>query len=218
MPKHEVHYSLAAAIEAVRAGIDQTLEVDRWAEIGDSGATELAVALRGNESLQVLILGSQNIGPAGAQALGDALRKNMKVKELHLHNNKLGYEGVEKLAEELAKPLSKSSSKPGNKVLEVLVLRNNGIGPHCSGLCGICRFSPEFPITLLDLNINELVHVPLEVAKMPKLSGLDLRNNDVKNIPQEVMVTARNGFLCWCYTGVIIVEAISFFSHNTVPS
>ena len=206
MPKHEVHYSLAAALEAVRSDRDQTLEIDRWAEIGDSGATELAAALRGNESLQVLILGSQNIGPAGAQALGDALRKHMKVKELHLHNNKLGYEGVEKLAEELAKPLSKSSSKPGNKILEVLVLRNNGIGPHCSGLCGICRFSPEFPITLLDLtslrmidlNINELVHVPLEVANMPKLGGLDLRNNDVKNIPQEVMVTARNGALCLC--------------------
>ena len=45
----------------------------------------------------------------------------MKLKELHLHNNKLGYEGVEKLSQELAKPLSKASSKPGNKVLEVLV-------------------------------------------------------------------------------------------------
>ena len=47
----------------------------------------------------------------------------MKLKELHLHNNKLGYEGVEKLSQELAKPLSKSSSKPGNKILEVLVGR-----------------------------------------------------------------------------------------------
>jgi Ran GTPase-activating protein (RanGAP) involved in mRNA processing and transport len=55
------------------------------------------------------------------QALGDALRKHMKLKELHLHNNKLGYEGVEKLAQELAKPLSKNSSRPGNKILQILV-------------------------------------------------------------------------------------------------
>jgi len=39
----------------------------RWAEIGDSGATELATVLRSNENLEVLFLGSQNIGPAGAQ-------------------------------------------------------------------------------------------------------------------------------------------------------
>ena len=41
--------------------------LSRWAEIGDSGATELATALRSNENLEVLILGSQNIGPSGAQ-------------------------------------------------------------------------------------------------------------------------------------------------------
>jgi Leucine-rich repeat (LRR) protein len=135
------------------------------------------------------------------QALGDVLRKNMRLRELHLHNNKLGYEGVEKLCEELAKPLSKSSSKPGNKILEVLVLRNNGIGPHCAGLCSLCRFSPEFPTAILDLtslrlvdfNHNELVHMPLEIAKLPKLVGLDLRNNAIANIPEQVMVTARSG-------------------------
>lgn len=129
------------------------------------------------------------------------LRKNMRLRELHLHNNKLGYEGVEKLCEELAKPLSKSSSKPGNKILEVLVLRNNGIGPHCAGLCSLCRFSPEFPTAILDLtslrlvdfNHNELVHMPLEIAKLPKLVGLDLRNNAIANIPEQVMVTARSG-------------------------
>ena len=67
MPKHAVHYSLAAALEALRADKETVLEMDRWAEIGDSGATELAGALRTNEKLEVLILGSQNIGPAGAQ-------------------------------------------------------------------------------------------------------------------------------------------------------
>jgi len=125
----------------------------------------------------------------------------MRLKELHLHNNKLGYEGVEKLCAELAKPLSKSSSKPGNKILEVLVLRNNGIGRHCDGMCGICRFSPDFPLALLqltslhliDFNHNELVYVPLEIVKLPKLMGLDLRNNAIANIPDQVMVTARSG-------------------------
>ena len=83
----------------------------------------------------------------------------------------------------------------------IQVLRNNGIGPHCSGLCGICRFSPEFPISLLeltnlrliDLNSNELVFMPLEVAKLPKLVGLDVRENTIANIPDQVMVTARSG-------------------------
>jgi Leucine-rich repeat (LRR) protein len=81
------------------------------------------------------------------------------------------------------------------------VLRNNGIGPHCSGLCGICRFSPEFPISLLeltslrliDLNSNELVFMPLEIAKLPKLEGLDVRDNAIANIPDHVMLTARSG-------------------------
>ena len=67
MPKVTVHYSLAEAVEAVRNDQDTVLELDRWAEIGDSGATELSVALRKNENLEVLILGSQNIGPPGAQ-------------------------------------------------------------------------------------------------------------------------------------------------------
>mmetsp|Transcript_51876 Transcript_51876/g.83797 ORF Transcript_51876/g.83797 Transcript_51876/m.83797 type:complete len:323 (+) Transcript_51876:135-1103(+) len=201
MPKHSVHYSLATALEAVRADKDSVVEMDRWAEIGDSGASELAGTLRKNENLEILILGSQNIGPLGAQAIGEAMHRHMKLKELHLHNNKLGYEGVEKLAHELAKPLSKSSSKPGNKILQVLVLRKNEIGPHCSGLCGMCRFSPQFPIALLDLtslqlidmNNNELVYLPLEIANMPKLIGLDLRNNSIDNIPDQVMVTARSG-------------------------
>jgi hypothetical protein len=69
MPKHAVHYSLDSALEALRADKETVLEMDRWAEIGDSGATELAGALRTNENLEVLILGSQNIGPAGAQVL-----------------------------------------------------------------------------------------------------------------------------------------------------
>jgi Ran GTPase-activating protein (RanGAP) involved in mRNA processing and transport len=148
MPKHTIHLSLASALEVVNANQEKVVELDRWAEIGVQGASQLATALRTNDSLEVLILGSQNIGPDGAQvrpcgemrctatkdtqpditlcalnhqALGDVLRKNMKLKELHLHNNRLGYEGVEKLSKELAKPLSKNSSKPGNKVLQVLV-------------------------------------------------------------------------------------------------
>jgi hypothetical protein len=35
--------------------------------------------------------------------------------------------------------------------------------------------------------------MPLEVAKLPKLIGLDIRNNTVANIPDQVMVTARAG-------------------------
>lgn len=55
-----------------RAKATRIPRLSRWAEIGDSGATELASALRSNENLEVLILGSQNIGPAGAQVrVGD---------------------------------------------------------------------------------------------------------------------------------------------------
>ena len=198
MPKHTVAYSLSAALKQLADDREQrVLELDRWAEIGDSGATEIANALRTNEHLEVLILGSQHIGPAGAQALGEALRKHMRLKELHLHNNKLGYAGVAKLAEELALPLSANSSRPGNKILEVLVLRNNAVGPHCpsGSVCTACRFSPNFPASLLeltslrliDLNTNELISVPHDIAKMPKLIGLDIRKNAIENIPDQVM-------------------------------
>ena len=204
MPKHTVAYSLSAALKQLADDREQrVLELDRWAEIGDRGATDIANALRTNEHLEVLILGSQHIGPAGAQALGEALRKHMRLKELHLHNNKLGYAGVAKLAEELALPLSANSSRPGNKILEVLVLRNNAVGPHCPGgsVCTTCRFSPNFPASLLeltslrliDLNTNELIFVPHDIAKMPKLIGLDIRKNAIENIPDQVMVTARMG-------------------------
>lgn len=74
MPKHAIQLSLASALEVVKADQEKVLELDRWAEIGDEGATQLATALRTNESLEVLILGSQNIGPAGAQVLSYACR------------------------------------------------------------------------------------------------------------------------------------------------
>ena len=48
-------------------------------------------------------------------------------------------------------------------------------------------------LRLVDFNHNELVHMPLEIAKLPKLVGLDLRNNAIANIPEQVMVTARSG-------------------------
>jgi Leucine-rich repeat (LRR) protein len=148
----------------------------------------------------------------------------MKLKELHLHNNKLGYEGVEKLCEELAKPLSKASSRPGNKIIEALVLRSNGIGKHCEGdkVCGICRFSPEFPTALLeltslhliDLNHNVLTYVPLEIAKLPKLMGLDLRNNTIANIPDKVMVTARCGKLSYTFPLFVFYPPLhTYFSY-----
>lgn len=67
-----------------------------------------------------------------------------RLKELHLPNNKLGYEGVKRLCEELAQPWTRGGNRPGNKSLQILGLKNNGIEPHC-GDCVICRESPLFP-------------------------------------------------------------------------
>mmetsp|Transcript_36876 Transcript_36876/g.87150 ORF Transcript_36876/g.87150 Transcript_36876/m.87150 type:complete len:291 (-) Transcript_36876:126-998(-) len=170
------------------------------AQLGDSGATELARVLGKNANLRSLILGGNGIGPEGAKALGAALRVNLGLQELHLHNNALGYEGLENLARELAQPVKEGSSVPGNKSLRVLVLRKNGIGPHC-GNCALCRDSPEFPAALLeltslvtiDLNGNDIGLLPLGFVQLPKLVALDVRNNPLRNIPQEVFLTARKG-------------------------
>ncbi len=62
------------------------------AQIGDAGATQIASALKSNKTIEVVILGGQNIGPNGAAAIGEGLRMNTTVTELHLPNNKLGYE------------------------------------------------------------------------------------------------------------------------------
>jgi hypothetical protein len=54
------------------------------AQIGDSGATELAHALGKSTTLHALILGGQGIGPEGAKALGAVLRSNLTLEELYV--------------------------------------------------------------------------------------------------------------------------------------
>jgi len=140
------------------------LQVHPHAEMGDQGATQLADSLRQNQLLEVLILGSQKIGPDGAEAIGKALQKHQALRELHLHKNNLGYHGVERMARAMAEAWTERSSRPGNKIIKVLVLRHNGIAP-CCGDCALCRGQARQPQPALPPP-----HHPPAAAPRPPLS------------------------------------------------
>uniref|UniRef100_A0AAV1VEL9 Uncharacterized protein n=1 Tax=Peronospora matthiolae TaxID=2874970 RepID=A0AAV1VEL9_9STRA len=86
--------------------------------ITNTGATQLAEALKTNTSLENLYLSGNDIGPAGARALAQALLQNTHLRSLHLSGNNIGEEGACFLADGIA----------GNTVLRALYLGTNGIG------------------------------------------------------------------------------------------
>jgi hypothetical protein len=75
----------------------------RYNNIDDAGARELAVALRQNNTLEILDLMSNDIGSIGASALADALVANDALKDLNLQYNSIGDDGVTSIAEMLTR-------------------------------------------------------------------------------------------------------------------
>lgn len=60
---------------------------------------QLAEALKGNSSLELLDIGGNNIGPEGIKVLLSALKGNLTLKTLELGYNPIGEEGAKALAE-----------------------------------------------------------------------------------------------------------------------
>ncbi len=79
--------------------------------------TSLAMALIGNNHVQVLFLQNNEITPIGAQILASALQANIHLEHLWLGENQVCSAGVSAIATALYK----------NKTLKTLGLSNNGI-------------------------------------------------------------------------------------------
>ena len=63
-------------------------------QIGDTGATALAVGLKVNTVLEGLILNGNRIGDAGVTALAEALKVNTVLESLMLSDNRIGDAGA----------------------------------------------------------------------------------------------------------------------------
>ena len=86
-------------------------------KISDEGATALAIAMKGNATLQRLSLSFNKISDKGATAVAQALEGNTTLRKLSLHSNQISDEGVTALAQALE----------GNTTLQKLYLGSNKI-------------------------------------------------------------------------------------------
>ena len=82
---------------------DTTLTDLIFPGLDDTGMKYLAEALECNKSLQMLILGYNNITDDGMDYLAKALEKNKAVKFLHLNENYIGDDGCQAIADMLKK-------------------------------------------------------------------------------------------------------------------
>lgn len=74
-------------------------EVSAVYDLMQSGAMQLAEALKGNATLKSLDIGGNNIGPEGIKVLLEALRGNNTLRSLELGYNPIGEEGAKHLAD-----------------------------------------------------------------------------------------------------------------------
>ncbi len=88
------------------------------AGIGDTGASALGTALRGNSTLKVLGLDNNAILTAGAQAIANALHENQALEELHLR----GMEGGLAAGTALVKTLIARPPSASLRVVEMVRL------------------------------------------------------------------------------------------------
>lgn len=77
------------------------VEITNCDNFGDTGAGQIAVALRGNKSLKQLKLAGNEISEKGAQQLAEALIYNEFLKKLSLQSNNLGDNGAKYILEAL---------------------------------------------------------------------------------------------------------------------
>ncbi|MGB7342767.1 MAG: hypothetical protein WBD20_01010 [Pirellulaceae bacterium] len=117
--------------------------------IGDEGATSIGELIHGNASLEIVYLGCNGITSDGAKSLADSMSTQSSVQGLWLKRNPIGNQGVGAIARMIEK---------GNS-LRVLDLVNTGIGR--TGISRLCQslMSEECRIERLYLGGNGLDEV-----------------------------------------------------------
>ena len=166
--------------------------------LGDSGAKELAAALKTNSKLETLDLYFNYIRDEGAIALADALRENSKLTKLTMESNSIGNEGATALGEMLKinkglkglylkhndisdlGAVGLAAGLKMNSVLTTLYLRRNSVDNE--GAAALAEALKSSACTSLNLRRNRVGDegALALVAALPstKVSTLDLRYND----------------------------------------
>jgi hypothetical protein len=130
-------------------------------DIGSSGATSLAEAIKLNCSLTELNLANNNISDIGATAILDALKTNANLTNLDLRNNNIGSTGASSISDALKL----------NSTLTTLDLRNNKIG-NTIATAILDALKINFSLTKFEISdntfpddISGLINTELEVNK-----------------------------------------------------
>jgi len=120
----------------------QTLELYEN-QIGNEGATAIAISLSNNTKLQKLDLGLNQIGNEGATAIANSLSNNTNLKILDLNENPFDSSAVGIFCTVLCDTSSVNNTYRSNHTLEELHLSDEQKGQHADHIA-----------TLLDLNWN----------------------------------------------------------------
>eukprot|EP01025_Chloroclados_australasicus_P024400 TRINITY_DN24488_c0_g1_i2.p3 TRINITY_DN24488_c0_g1~~TRINITY_DN24488_c0_g1_i2.p3 ORF type:complete len:345 (-),score=74.89 TRINITY_DN24488_c0_g1_i2:23-1057(-) len=146
---------------------------------GDDAMIKLANALKSNTTMEVLILGYNNISRRGVQALADTLSGNSQLKNLDLSYNPLGHDGIQDLVNVI------KYNMPG---LETLNLRWCKAGEYegAQALSDLVMYNSH--IKNLDISGNGLkdngallVARSLREHENKQLLELDMAHNEIKD-------------------------------------
>ncbi len=152
--------------------------------IGSSGAEALAAALKNCTSIQTLDLGVNDIGSSGAEALASALNNCTSIHTLDLYDNGIGSSGAEALAAALKNCTS----------IHTLNLDYNGIGSSgAEALADALKNCTS--IHTLDLGLNQIGSFGAEalaaaLKNCTSIHTLDLVGNGIGSSGAEALAAA----------------------------
>merc|ERR1712227_1109036 len=133
----------------------------------------------GNQTLQELYLGSNNLGPEGGVAIGQSLQTNQTLQTLDLGWNNLGPESGVAIGQSLQT----------NQTLQELDLRSNNLGNEgaVAVIRGIAVNNQNTRITTLHLQYNNITRLPAELTQCPPtLTYFIYHGNEIDYIPPNV--------------------------------
>jgi hypothetical protein len=209
----EVAKIMAEALKATKCKLKKLNIHD--CEIGDVGATYLAVALEKNEELTELKLSNCHISDAGASRLAEALLKNSTLQRINIMGNKIGAKGLKSFLPVVSKNrhlthiyLGYRTRAP--KVKQMLLddlLANSLALQDADGLFdfkGAKENSPEYQVTKIFCDRNRLF-AQYKDELMRNITGLCLAcglhpkcgaNSPISAIPQEVLQEICSYYVC----------------------
>ncbi len=114
-------------------------------QVGDSGATAIAEALRHNQTLTTLNMSQNRVGDSGATAIAEAVCHNQTLTTLDMSENRVGYSGATAIVEALRH----------NQTLTTLDMSWNQVGD--SGATAIAEaLRHNHTLTTLDMSRNQV--------------------------------------------------------------